>query len=116
MHKIVITALLSVVVPLSGFAAGPAKLANTPCTGNNFNKVTLRPGCSAVCNAQPCEVFFRMPPGRGSYRVFEGGRSIGNYPAGRVVHLGDFWNGIYSFRVEGANVRSTVLHISGGQN
>lgn len=85
---------------------------STACGGNNFEEVTLKPGCSTICMAEPCKVFFQMPPGESDYLVRGYGTDIGTYPAGEMVFLGSYWTGNHIFKVEGASVpiaRVTVL-------
>jgi hypothetical protein len=82
------------------------------CGGNNFGRVTLQPGCSALCTDEPCAVYFRMPPGEGEFRVRSPGLPIGEYPAGQTVFLGNFWAGSYTFTVEGTDAAPAHLGVT----
>jgi hypothetical protein len=99
------------VMPLSGFAGERTRDASQACSDNNFDEVRLQPGCATICYEQPCKVYFRMPAGRGLYRVRGRGVVIGDYPAGRTVLLGDFWQGNHVLHIEGANVAPAYLYV-----
>ena len=88
-------------------------LRHEACEGNNFGLVHLQPGCSTVCTAEPCEVYFQMPAGEGQLRVVSPGIPIGTYPAGKKVFLGSFWAGSYVFSVEDSDAPPTHLYVLG---
>ena len=115
MKKTITIFTLCVIFPLSTYAAGYGKYSSKACSGNNFEEVTLQPGCSTTCYEEPCKVYFRMPRGKGKYRVYGRGVVIGDYPAGRKVFLGSFWLGNHTFRIPDANVPDTLLFV-GGRN
>lgn len=70
----------------------------------------LEPGGTGLCRAPPCKVQFRMPPGQGSYEVLANEMSIGSFPAGETVSLGEFWNG-QTFVVKGAKVAPAYFNV-----
>jgi hypothetical protein len=87
---------------------------STACDGNNFDRVTLQPGCSATCTQEPCSVYFRMPAGQGKLLVRGRAVDIGEYPAGETAFLGSFWHGSHIFTVEGVDVPPAYLTVGGG--
>jgi hypothetical protein len=87
---------------------------STACDGNNFDEVTLQPGCSTLCTQEPCSVYFRMPPGEGDFLVRGRAFDIGQYPAGETVFLGSYWHGSHIFTVEGVDVPPAYLTVGGG--
>ena len=99
-------------VLLAGCGSNMSK--STACGGNNFDEVTLQPGCSTICAQEPCKVMFRMPSGDGKYLVRGTAVDIGEYPAGETVFLGSFWRGSHRFTVEGTDADPAWLHIGGG--
>ena len=70
----------------------------------------LEPGGTGLCRAPPCTVQFHMPPGPGSYDVLANQMSLGTYPAGQTVTLGEFWNA-QTFVVKGANVSPAYFDV-----
>jgi len=105
--------LLLLALPwLAGCGGNPSR--STACGGNNFDEVTLQPGCSTICAEEPCKVRFSMPPGEGRYLVRGRGVDIGEYPAGETVFLGSFWRGSHRFTVEGLDVPPAYLSVGGG--
>ena len=96
---------------LVGACSSPAYKQSRACDGNNFGRVNLEPGCSAVCTDEPCAVHFQMPPGEGEYLVRTPGVRIGEYPAGEKVFLGAFWVGTYVFTVEGTEAPPAYLNV-----
>lgn len=95
----------------AGCGANPSKSA--ACGGNNFDEVTLQPGCSAICVQEPCKVYFEMPAGDGTYLVRGLGVSIGEHPASQTVFLGSFWQGSHTIRVEGLDAPPAYLNVLG---
>lgn len=57
----------------------------------DWGEITLSPGDTGTCSSSPCRVYFRMPPGEGTYRVTGTGFTIGDYPAGETVMIGSFF-------------------------
>lgn len=94
-------------LPFSSVQAGKI------CSGTNFNKVTLVPGCSTVCYEEPCKVYFWMPKGRGKYPVLRDNVFLGYYPAGRRVYLGQFPRGMHQIHLPQMQVPSSYLSVGG---
>ncbi len=42
-----------------------------------WSGLTLRPGDTATCQSNPCQIFFEMPEGSGNYRLTGTGYTIG---------------------------------------
>lgn len=84
------------------------------CSRTNFNEVTLAPGCSLVCYSEPCRVYYRLPPGKGSFMLSGGGITWGRYQAGRTARLGHLYRGSYIFQLEGSGYAPAWLHVNGG--
>ncbi len=113
MKKTVAVFMLSTTLSFSTFAAGHGKYSPTACSGNNFDEVTLQPGCRTTCVEEPCEVYFRMPRGKGKYRVYGQAVIIGDYPAGRKVYFGRFWCGNHIFKIPDARVPEARVYVGG---
>jgi len=107
--------LLATLVAIPLLAGCSLDLArSTACDGNNFDKVTLQPGCSTMCAQEPCSVYFHMPGGEGELLVRGRAFDIGEYPAGQTVFLGSYWHGSHVFTVEGVDVPPAYLSVGGG--
>ncbi|MEN8176166.1 MAG: hypothetical protein ABFS23_10410 [Pseudomonadota bacterium] len=85
------------------------------CGGNNFDTVTLRPGCSTICFSEPCKVNFVMPAGKGDLVLRDGNISLGAYPAGQTVFVGSLWLGSHVITVEGTDAEPAYLSVGGGR-
>ena len=88
-------------------------LAGCASTGrfvSDWGEITLAPGDTGTCHSNPCRVFFEMPPGDGTYRVFGTGFTIGDYPAGKTVMIGSFLEST-AIRVDDAGVPPTYLYV-----
>jgi hypothetical protein len=92
-------------------APGAGAAAGWP---NNFDRVLLSPGRSAVCYTDPCSVYFLLPPGSGTRTV-----RVNNLLAGTGDEHEAFFVGSYyryqapaTFTVDGLNVRPAVLWIN----
>jgi hypothetical protein len=113
MRKNVAGFLLCAMLPFSTSMAGGGKYSTNSCSGTNFDEVTLQPGCRTTCFEEPCEVYFRMPRGKGKYRVYGQAVVIGDYPAGRKVYFGRFWCGNHFFRIPDAGVPEALVYVGG---
>lgn len=89
-----------------------AGCANTGNHVTDWGEITLGPGDTGSCTSNPCRVFFKMPPGDGTYKVTGTGFMIGEYPAGRTVMIGSFFEGS-AIRVEGAGVPPAYIYVPG---
>ena len=104
------TRLLSLAcIPLlMGLAAG------VNAAGNNVDSIggtlVLGPGDTGLCRAAPCGVQFKMPAGTGSYEVLSDTMSIGTFPAGETVNLGQFYNS-HEFTVKGTDAAPAYFYV-----
>ncbi len=90
---------LAALSTLSGCASNPSCGDGS----SNFDVITLCPGASRSCSTVPCTVYYVMPEGTGSYQVTGNGIDVGEYPAGKKVNIGSYWESYY-FDIVGADV------------
>jgi hypothetical protein len=83
--------------------------------GSDFGQVNLAPGKTAGCYTNPCVILFAMPPGTGSYVVRANNQTVGTYPAGQVVNLGEFFrvDSPVTITVDGGDAKPALLYITG---
>ena len=74
------------------------------------NAVTVKPGQTANCATSPCAISLVMPAGSGSYEVTGNSVTIGTYPAGETVNLGNYYQS-QALAVEGADVPKAYVYI-----
>jgi hypothetical protein len=74
------------------------------------NAVTVKPGETANCATSPCAISLVMPAGSGSYEVTGNSVTIGTYPAGQTVNLGNYYQS-QALAVEGADVPKAYVYI-----
>jgi len=79
---------------------------------SDWGEITLAPGDTGTCLSNPCRVFFQMPPGEGKYRVTANEVSLGDFPAGKMVTLGSFFES-NAIKLPGTDVPSTYVYIAG---
>ncbi len=72
--------------------------------------VTVAPGQTGTCAISPCRVLLEMPPGDGEYRVTGNRITLGTYPAGKTVDLGNFFDPI-AIDIVGADVPRAFVYI-----
>lgn len=97
---------------LLGLSAG-LLLAGCASTGKQvqgWDEVSLAPGDTGTCISRPCQVYFQMPAGQGTYEVTGNETRLGRYPAGQQVFLGSFW-GSLGIQVKGLDVPQTYVYI-----
>jgi len=97
-------------------AATAAIIAGCATTGKHitdWGEITLSPGDTGSCISNPCRVFFRMPPGDGTYKVTGTGFTFDEYPAGQKVMIGSFFENS-AIRVEGAGVPPAYIYVPPG--
>jgi hypothetical protein len=75
-----------------------------------FDELHLAPGDTGTCDSSPCQVFFLIPAGTGSYQVTGNGLNLGTYPAGKEAGLGNFWEN-QIFQIRGMDVPDTHAYI-----
>ncbi|MGB5834232.1 MAG: hypothetical protein WBG92_19920 [Thiohalocapsa sp.] len=74
------------------------------------NAVTVKPGQTANCATTPCAISLVMPAGSGSYEVTGNEVTIGTYPAGETVNLGNYFKS-QALAVKGADVPKAYVYI-----
>jgi hypothetical protein len=72
--------------------------------------ISRGPGETGSLNSTPCRVYFTMPPGKAAYKVTRTGFTIGDYPAGRTVTLGSFFQST-AIRVAGPGVPPAYVDV-----
>jgi len=85
---------------------------------SDWGEITLAPGDTGTCLSNPCRVFFRMPPGEGTYLVTANEVKVGDFPAGKTVSLGSFFES-NAIMLPGTDIPDTYLYVpetSGGGN
>jgi hypothetical protein len=90
-------------------------LAACTTTGNHvtdWGEITLEPGDTGTCLSTPCRVFFHMPAGEGTYLVTGNQVRIGEFPAGKKVTLGSFFES-NAIRVAGTDTPITYVYVPG---
>jgi hypothetical protein len=90
--------------PLLGACAGAGRHVS------DWGEITLAPGDTGTCLSNPCRVFFQMPPGEGTYRVTANEVDLGEYPAGKRVTLGSFFES-NAIKLPGTDVPHTYIYI-----
>jgi hypothetical protein len=97
-------------------AAAVVALAMTAaCTGLERNPsgaitVTVKPGDTGQCAIAPCRILLEMPPGDGEYRVTGNQITLGTYPAGRTVDLGNYYEP-QAIEIVGAGVPRAFVYL-----
>ena len=79
---------------------------------SDWGQITLAPDDTGTCSSNPCQVFFRMPPGEGTYEVMGTGFTIGDYPAGQTVNLGGFFESS-AIKVQAADDPKAYIDVPG---
>jgi SanA protein len=72
--------------------------------------ITVKPGDTGTCAISPCRVLFEMPAGEGGYQVLGNQVDLGQYPTGKIVDLGDFYEPI-AIEVVDADVPKSHVYI-----
>jgi hypothetical protein len=92
-------------------APGAGSAAGWP---NNFDRVLLSPGRSAVCFTDPCAVHFQLPPGSGTRTVRANNQIAGTGDEGEAFFVGSLYRfqAPATFTVDGLDVRPAVLWIN----
>lgn len=88
-------------------------LAGCASTGQHiteWGQITVGPGDTGTCQSNPCQVFFRMPEGSGTYKVTGNAVTYGIYPAGKTVTLGGFFDS-NSIKVPDAGVPPAYVYV-----
>jgi hypothetical protein len=85
---------------------------------SDWGEITLAPGDTGTCLSNPCRVFFQMPPGNGTFRVTANEVTVGDFPAGKTVSLGSFFES-NAIKLPGTGIPPTYVYVSssgGGGN
>lgn len=77
-----------------------------------WGEITVAPGDTGTCQSNPCRVFFQMPPGEGTYRVTANEVKVGDFPAGKTVSLGSFFES-NAIKLPGTQVPPTYVYVAG---
>jgi hypothetical protein len=78
----------------------------------SWGEITLAPGDTGTCQSNPCRVFFQMPPGEGTYTVTANRVKVGDFPAGKTVSLGSFFES-NSIRLPGTQAPPAYIYLPG---
>ena len=79
---------------------------------SDWGEITLRPGDTGTCLSNPCRVFFEMPPGDGTYLVTANEVKVGDFPAGKKVTLGSFFES-NAIKLPGTDIPHTYIYVPG---
>ena len=101
------TALIAAVLSQVPFAAASGKFPS------GSNAITVKPGDTGTCALSPCLITLEMPPGNGSYEVTANEISIGSFPAGKAVNLGNYFDS-QAFAIKRAGVKKAYVYILKG--
>jgi hypothetical protein len=101
---------LTAAVLLLAAVSGVTACATSGRHVSAWGEITLAPGDTGVCHSSPCRVFFRMPDGEGSYRVRGQAVDIGEYPAGKTVSLGSYFESDV-IKLPGAGVPPAYIYV-----
>jgi hypothetical protein len=72
--------------------------------------VTVKPGETGQCAISPCRILLEMPSGDGEYRVTGNRITLGTYPAGKTVNLGNFYSP-QAIEIVGAGVPRAFVYL-----
>ncbi len=72
--------------------------------------VTVAPGQTGTCAISPCRILLEMPPGDGEYRVTGNQITLGTYPAGKTVDLGNYYKP-QAIEIVGADVPRAFVYL-----
>jgi len=87
----------------------------TACTGltrdpSGAITVTVAPGQTGTCAISPCRILLEMPAGDGEYRVTGNQITLGTYPAGKTVDLGNYFEP-QAIEIVGAGVPRAFVYL-----
>jgi len=82
---------------------------------SDWGEITLMPGDTGSCLSNPCRVFFQMPPGEGKYLMTANEVKVGEFPAGKKVMIGSFYES-NALKFPGTDIPHTYIYVmaSGG--
>ncbi|WP_200236141.1 hypothetical protein [Thiohalocapsa halophila] len=99
--------VLAAAMFLAALAAGCTGLERNP---SGAITVTVKPGDTGQCAIAPCRILLEMPPGDGEYRVTGNQITLGTYPAGRTINLGNFYEP-QAIEIVGADVPRAFVYL-----
>jgi len=79
---------------------------------SDWGEITLAPGDTGTCLSNPCRVFFQMPPGEGNFEVTANQVKVGDYPAGKTVSLGSFYEN-NAIKLPGTKIPPAYIYVPG---
>ena len=94
--------------PQPGVAAG-----SIPASRNGMLSVLVGPGDGGNCRSTPCRVFYRMPELGREARVVVNGFTVGSFPPGKVVDLGNFSDGTVRISIPDTDVPRAYVNLPG---
>jgi hypothetical protein len=97
---------------LAGAASFLAACASTGRHVTDWGEIDLAPGDTGTCQSNPCRVYFQMPPGKGTYLVTANEIKVGDFPAGKKVSLGSFFES-NAIKLPGTRFPPTYVYIPG---
>ncbi len=74
------------------------------------NTITVKPGDTGTCATSPCRITLQMPPGSGSCDVNANEISIGSFPAGKAVDVGNYFDS-QAFTIPGTGIKKAYVYI-----
>lgn len=75
-----------------------------------WGEITVAPGDTGTCQSNPCRVFFQMPAGEGTYEVTANEVRVGDFPAGKLISLGSFFES-NAIKVPDAGVPPAYVYV-----
>jgi len=78
-----------------------------------YPQMSMAPGVTRACYADPCSVLFTLPTGADSYTVRANDRVLGTFPAGQSADLGVFYrqDSPVTITVDGIERSAAVLYL-----
>ncbi|WP_295541682.1 hypothetical protein [uncultured Thiohalocapsa sp.] len=99
--------LVAVLILGGNVVAGCTSLERNP---SGAITVTVKPGDTGQCAIAPCRILLQMPPGDGEYRVTGNEITLGTYPAGKTVDLGNYYEP-QAIEIVGAGVPRAFVYL-----
>ncbi|HEB96995.1 MAG TPA: hypothetical protein ENI96_11265 [Sedimenticola thiotaurini] len=78
---------------------------------DGFLTASVAPGRSASCAGTPCNIHYRTPDLAGDVTVVANGQTVGTFPPGTVVNLGDYAETTVRITVPGADVKPAYVNM-----
>jgi len=97
---------------LAGAASFLVACASTGRHVTDWGEISLAPGDTGTCQSNPCRVYFQMPTGKGTYLVTANEIKVGDFPAGKKVSLGSFFES-NAIKLPGTRFPPAYVYIPG---